>query len=114
MSMGDVIKAARLRLNWTQDELAARLATTKATISRWEANKKIPPITKLRDLSACLGVSTNDLFLNFESSSESMLRKTEASVAQNVIDPVLLAAWQKLTPKQRKKLAQIALILSEN
>jgi hypothetical protein len=29
------------------------------------------------------------------------------------IDPVLLAAWRRLTPMERKKLVQIALIISE-
>jgi repressor LexA len=37
MTIGDIIKTARKELNMTQEELAAAVGTTKATVSRWES-----------------------------------------------------------------------------
>lgn len=37
MTIGDIIKTTRKELNMTQEELAAVVGTTKATVSRWES-----------------------------------------------------------------------------
>ena len=39
MTLGEVIKTSRLAHNMNQEELAAVLGTTKATVSRWESNQ---------------------------------------------------------------------------
>ena len=43
MRIGDVIKQKRIECHLTQEELAQKIGTTKATVSRWESGdiKKI-------------------------------------------------------------------------
>ena len=107
MSFGEIIRSARRRLNWTQEELAAKLSCKKTAVSKWEANKSIPPLTRLKALAEALEIMPDVLF-------ESVGRSTNHSAVVGAnIDPLLVTAWQKLSPIQRNKLVQIALILSE-
>lgn len=49
------IKEARLGKNWTQEDLAQRLGTTKATVSKWE-NGRVPSFEKMLTISKILGI----------------------------------------------------------
>lgn len=43
-AFGDIIKAARDRRSWTQEDLAQRVGVTRTVISRYESSETFPPI----------------------------------------------------------------------
>lgn len=61
MEFGDILKQTRVRLGLSQDELAARLGTTKQVISRYETKKRIPRLSVVADYAAKLGVPLSAL-----------------------------------------------------
>lgn len=50
-SLGESIKAARIKSGMTQEQLADALGTTKAAISRYEAGKREPNIEQLSKIA---------------------------------------------------------------
>jgi transcriptional regulator with XRE-family HTH domain len=59
--LGDQIKAERVRLSWTQHDLASRLSVTPQTVSDWEAGRKEPSTEKLIALANAFDVSLDAL-----------------------------------------------------
>jgi transcriptional regulator with XRE-family HTH domain len=54
MRTGDVVRIARDRAGWTQQQLAARSGRPRETIARWEAGTQEPSLAALQDLvDAC-------------------------------------------------------------
>lgn len=51
-----------------QRQLAARLAVSEATVSKWLTGKQAIPATSIRPLAAALGISTDDLLREIEGS----------------------------------------------
>lgn len=60
-NIGEAIRSARKKAGMTQDELAAKLSTTKSAISKYELGKREPNIEQLRRIAIALGVSVSDL-----------------------------------------------------
>ena len=58
---GSTIKTLRERKNYTQKQLADRLAVSDKTISKWETAKGLPDISLLEPLAKELGVSVTEL-----------------------------------------------------
>ena len=58
---GSTIKALREKKNYTQKQLADRLAVSDKTISKWETTKGMPDISLLEPLAKELGVSVAEL-----------------------------------------------------
>ena len=58
---GTTIKALRERYHMTQAELAAKLAVSDKTISKWENGRGLPDITLIEPLSAALHISVPEL-----------------------------------------------------
>ena len=59
---GDRLKEARLSCGLTQDELAKRTGTVKATISSYELGKTEPDMYRISQFISVLGVDANFLF----------------------------------------------------
>ena len=59
---GDRLKEARLSCGFTQDELAKRTGTVKATISSYELGKTEPDMYRISQFISVLGVDANFLF----------------------------------------------------
>ncbi len=59
--LGQRIKALRLEKELTQEELAVQLNVTKATISLYESNKRVPPLEKLLIIIDIFEVTIDDL-----------------------------------------------------
>ena len=57
MNFGEKLKAIRLSLNLTQDELAAKLGTTKQAISRYENSEREPNLRTAKEFSEKLGIA---------------------------------------------------------
>ncbi len=62
VDIGDRIKRRRLRLNLTQEELAARTELSKGFISQLENNLTSPSIATLTDILEALGTDLCDFF----------------------------------------------------
>ena len=60
--IGEKIKSFRKEKNWTQEELAEKINTTKATISNWETGYRSPQQDMLFDLAEVFKISIDDLF----------------------------------------------------
>lgn len=60
-----IIKAARIRAGMTQQELGERMGyegeTAGATMRKWETGKTPVPMKKIRQLSAVLNLTLDDL-----------------------------------------------------
>jgi DNA-binding XRE family transcriptional regulator len=57
--IGQRIKAARQRKDWTQLEFALEAGVSPATIQRWEAGK-LPRVRELMRVAELLGISTEE------------------------------------------------------
>ena len=93
MSIGDRIKAKRLDLKLTQQDLSNGLHITPQHISAIEQNKRLPSLTMLEKLAEELGVTIDYLVTGRESILTGLLPAVKA-------DP-------RLSLKARKALASI-------
>lgn len=57
----ETIRQARVQRGWTQHDLASRLGTTPATVSRWERGRARPRWSRLRSLARVLEVEPSRL-----------------------------------------------------
>ncbi|EHM50222.1 helix-turn-helix transcriptional regulator [Cardiobacterium valvarum] len=67
MSLGEVIKNARLRKNIKQAEIAKEIGVTVQTYIKWEANETEPKASQVAKLSKALGLSANAICSGEES-----------------------------------------------
>lgn len=58
---GKLLKLARQRKNWTQEQLASELAVTVSAVSKWETGKNLPDLDIIFKLSEVLSISIEDL-----------------------------------------------------
>lgn len=61
MTLADKILSLRRQHGWSQEELAARLAVSRQSVSKWESGQSLPDIDKILELSRLFGVSTDYL-----------------------------------------------------
>ncbi|MCQ4636952.1 helix-turn-helix domain-containing protein [Anaerovorax odorimutans] len=59
---GDTIRMLRERKNYTQKQLAEKLAVSDKTVSKWETGKGLPDISMVEPLARELQVSVAELF----------------------------------------------------
>jgi transcriptional regulator with XRE-family HTH domain len=57
MGFKERVKAQRLRLHWTQQELADKIKITNTSISNWEKGVSAPPASTIQLLADTMGVS---------------------------------------------------------
>lgn len=60
-----IIKAARIRCGYTQQELGEKLGyegdSAQVTVRRWESGSRPVPLVKIRPLAAALNLTLDDL-----------------------------------------------------
>ena len=61
-TLGEQLKALRAKKRMTQEELAQRLNTTKAAISRYENDQRQPKLEVLTDMAVLLEANPDELF----------------------------------------------------
>jgi repressor LexA len=61
MSFGNILKKVRIDNNYTQEELAKKINTSRSNIANYENEKNMPSIDVLNKLSHVLGVSIDYL-----------------------------------------------------
>lgn len=84
MWSGARLKMARLKKDWSQDDLARAVQTGVRNIGRYERNKHTPNARMTQTLAAALGVETDEFFEDASGDDDE-----EA-------DPVLLALREAL------------------
>lgn len=104
MSFPERLKAARLALGLTQEQLGDELHVTKSTISAWENGRDSPGFRLLPQLRAVLGVSLDHLICGdpVEGVSEPTA-KYDAQV-RNDAEAQLLKGYRRLSVKRRQGL----------
>ena len=112
MRVGKIIKHERTKRGWSQADLGRMLHISKASVSRWESGEREPGPDAVSRIAAVMELGIDALT---DPRQQTLFRPESIAVARTkaAIDPVLETAWQRLTPKERRKLVQIALILSE-
>ena len=75
-TFGNRLRIARMKKELTLEELAEILKTTKATLSRYENNKRTPDVYVVRQLSKVLEVDLNYL-INGEEEIETIAAHKE-------------------------------------
>lgn len=104
MSFPERLKAARLALGLTQEQLGFELEVTKSTVSAWENGRDAPGFRLLPKLKIVLNVSLDHLICGepVEGVSESKA-KYDAQV-RNDAEAQLLKGYRRLSVKRRNGL----------
>lgn len=69
-TFGEQLKSLRIKKGMTQEQLAQKLNTTKAAISRYEKNQRQPKLELLTEMAMILDANADDLYSLFLGSSE--------------------------------------------
>lgn len=75
ITLGEKLKSARKRAGLTQEQLAEKLFVSRQAITKWEADKGMPDIENLKQLSKLLDSSIDYLLDSRESIDLSVLRE---------------------------------------
>jgi len=112
MRVGKIIKQERIKRGWSQADLGRLLHISKTAVSRWESGEREPGAEFLSRIAAAMELGIDALV---DPRQQTLFRPESAPKSKKpaAIDPVLATAWQRLAPRDRKKLVQIALILGE-
>lgn len=51
----------RVRMGWTQAELAEKIGVTQSTVAQWEKGKTLPTGSKLAKVADVLGITVDEL-----------------------------------------------------
>lgn len=86
MSFGEVFKANRKRIGFTQEEIANRLMVTPQAVSKWENTSAMPDITLIVPISRLFGITTDELLENCAKSNEDIL--VELDETRNTVDDI--------------------------
>ena len=109
MINAEAIKAARKRLNLTQDQLAEAMGVEQPTVQRWENGKRAPDESQIPALAQALQVEPADLM------DASIL---DALHLRPVGEPANLPAevapiWSRMNSRQRQQMIRIAKAIVE-
>ncbi len=63
---GDRLRKLRLRANLTQQDVADKLHITRQSISKWEKNISLPPLSIINDLVIIFSCTLDELFYEIE------------------------------------------------
>jgi uncharacterized protein len=86
MTSGDLIRAARLRAELSQEQLAERLGLVRSSIARWETDTVEPGFSTLRRVLQACGFDLSLALVPFERNPERDAR---------------IQAVSQLTPQER-------------
>lgn len=99
------LKAARLRLGMTQEQLGFELNVTKASVSAWENGREAPGFRLLPRLREVLGVSLDDLLCGAGSGAGvAEPQHLYGAEVRNEAEAALLRSFRRLSAKRRQAL----------
>lgn len=101
MNMGSKIKNARIRANFTQEQVAEALGVSRQTISNWENEKTYPDIVSVVKMSDLYNISLDHLlkeekgmsdYVDYLEESTNTIRSSDAK-AKTILICVYLSIW---------------------
>lgn len=101
-TLGERIKAARIRSGMTQEQLAAVLNTTKAAVSRYEAGKREPHLEQLSKIAKATNTYVSELVDPGYWTRVPDYEK-EASFSNNPQQVILCALFEQLNEAGQQK-----------
>lgn len=107
MTIGELLKKARLDAGMTQKELAEKCGMADSAIRKYESGKVIPKIETRKRIATALNITTSDLMspleLMSENFSESLNKAVEMIKINAEKDNRLLAAYHSMNDKGQEK-----------
>ena len=85
----DKFKKLRLKIYYTQAELAKKLNVSQPTVASWEAGKRIPKWKNIKKIAEIFNVSPESLIDEMEEKPEN---ETVFATRENIADLIFLAA----------------------
>ena len=76
MTFGEKLKAGRVRLNLSQEQLAEKLYVSRQAVTKWETDKGMPSLASLQDIAKLFGVSVDELLDQDSENGEQQLGRT--------------------------------------
>lgn len=99
MTLGEKLKSVRKSAGLTQEQLAEKLFVSRQAITKWEADKGMPDIENLKQLSKLLNISIDDLLDNGENIVLSVIRE-EINLDDYVYARKMKGRWNKKAGKK--------------
>lgn len=96
MNLGKVIRELRGKRGWSQDELAFKIGTTAANLSRIESDKHGPSSDLLSSIAFVFGIKVYELIALTEG-----VRVGQAVTTYNIEEDALLRSFRKMHPEER-------------
>lgn len=84
-TLGEQLKALRVKKGMTQEQLAQKLNTTKAAISRYEKDQRQPRLEQITEMAKLLEAGPDDLYYLFLGSPEFIDEKGEYATRMNAM-----------------------------
>ncbi|MCI8638549.1 MAG: helix-turn-helix transcriptional regulator [Coprococcus sp.] len=105
MTLGEKLKSARRNAGLTQEQMAEKLSVSRQAITKWEADKGMPDIENLKQISRLLNISIDHLIDNGENTDLSVMRE-KINLDEYTYNRKITGRWNKKTSK--KDMAVIA------
>lgn len=99
ITLGEKLKSARKRVGLTQEQLAEKLFVSRQAITKWEADKGMPDIKNLKQLSKLLDISIDYLLDSGENIDLSVMRE-EINLDDYTYTRKFKGRWSKKTGKK--------------
>ena len=65
MTLGEIIRAGRLKQEWVQEDLARAVGVRQQSVTHWETDKSLPDPSNVGRLIAALNLDANARWLAF-------------------------------------------------
>ncbi len=99
ITLGEKLKSARKRAELTQEQLAEKLLVSRQAITKWEADKGMPDIENLKQLSKRLDISIDYLLDSGENIDLSVMRE-EINLDDYTYTRKFKGRWSKKSGKK--------------
>lgn len=87
MSFGEMLRTARERRGYTQQQVADRMGLDKSTYCGYETGKRSPDVPKIKQLSQILGASADELLeTGFEKNTAPATKGGVGGAKQTLLD----------------------------
>lgn len=99
MTLGEKIRSARKSAGLTQEQLAKKLLVSRQAVTKWEADKGIPDVENLKQLSNLLDISM-DYLLNDEEGLDLSVTKEKIDLNNYPYTRTIKGRWRQKTGKK--------------
>ena len=99
MTLGKKLKSARKKAGLTQEQMAEKLVVSRQAITKWEADRGMPDIENLKQLSKLLNISIDYLLDSGEAIDLSVMRE-EINLNNYTYTRKIKGRWSKKAGKK--------------